>query len=361
MLGPNQSSLKFSPTTCGKNIKLDNDNTKASSVSRNPASICFLSQRLQVEESIQLVCTPEKEGERQPSRYDIKLHICESDPTTLKDDFKHLFDALEEERSSTPLTTIENFEKDDCNGKINITLSKDNSVVYRTARGKQNSQTLKFKAESGVWIVFNLYRVKIESSKDEIVSGEVEGAPEQSDQVDSLPVRPRVTAVPPVGESVQPRPIALPATNVSAVQQRNETSGSEGNRVKFLEGRLKDLEEEVQCLRRKEQQEIPRQISNLDMNIDMEELGDVLNVQKHFPELIRSIDTMAICDHLYAKSILTEDQLETIHGIFRHNKSDANRHLLKVLKTKPIEKSDMVEVLKETQQQHLLKLFYPRR
>jgi hypothetical protein len=53
--------------------------------------------------------------------------------------------------------------------------------------------------------------------------------------------------------------------------------------------------------------------------------------------------------------------MDTIHAAMRRqDHRDANRELLKILKTKRPEKAVMIEVLNATQQQHLLKLFYPR-
>jgi hypothetical protein len=370
------SNLKFSANTYGKNIKLEDDNTKASSVHRNPASICFLAERLQVKEALNLACAPEKEGERLPSRYDFKLQVCEKDPTSFRDEYKHLFDALEEgEEVNPPLTTIESFEKDDCNGNIYMTLSNNNTVEYKTARGKQNSQTLGFSAKHGVWVVFSLYRVRMKSSKDATASGEVEETPTQfhCDQPDSVALPPRVTAVPPEEVTRQQLAAAQTSTNDVAVQQLNGTSSDNQNHVKYLEGRVKHLEEELQKIKTQQSvpteiqaapnvnQGIPRQLSTPDINVLTEELGDNMNVQKSFPKLVESIDTMPFCDHLYAKEILTDGQRDAIEALVRReHRSDANRELLKILKTKRPEKAVMIEVLDAIQQQHLLKLFYPR-
>ncbi|XP_060583628.1 uncharacterized protein LOC132739832 [Ruditapes philippinarum] len=365
---PTVSNLKFSANTYGKNIKLEDDNTKASSVHRNPASICFLAERLQVKEVLNLTCAPEKEGERLPSRYDFKLQVCEKDPTLFRDEYKHLFDALEEgEEVNPPLTTIESFEKDDCNGNIYMTLSNNNTVEYKTARGKQNSQILEFSAKHGVWVVFSLYRVRMKSSKDTTVSGELKETPTQLhfDQPDSVAMPPRATAVPPEDEMGHQLAAAQTPTNDVAVQQLNVTSSDNQNHVKYLEGRVKNLEEELQKLKVQAppnvNQDIPRQLSNPDINVLTEELGDNMNIAKHFPELVNSIDTTPFCDQFYAKEILTESQIDTIQSLMRReNHSDANRELLKMLKAKRPEKAVMIEVLNATQQQHLLKLFYPR-
>ncbi|XP_053385095.1 uncharacterized protein LOC128550309 isoform X1 [Mercenaria mercenaria] len=358
--GDPQSNKKFSSAKHGTNITLENDNIQATSVSKNPASICFISEQLEVGGTLHLNCEPEKEGDRQPSRYELRLHVSEKDPSTLKNEFKYLFEASYIKTSDPPLTTIESFEKDECNGEITVTLSDSKTVQYKTARGKQNTQVLNFNAKNGVWVVLGLYRVKAQAVSYEAISGAVGGPVSTTtgvDEPDSLPLRPRVTAVP-------------PEDNVE--RHDRQTAGGSEQVVKHLAGRVMSLEQELQNMKLQTQSSpssapqpvpvpgVPQVVSSPDMNVLADELGDQLDLKKRFPELVKEIDTKTFCDHLYAKDIITLTQMESIHAVFRNNGSaDANRDLLKIMKTKRIEKDIMIQIVEESQQSHLLKMFYP--
>ncbi|XP_060554173.1 uncharacterized protein LOC132715201 [Ruditapes philippinarum] len=161
--------------------------------------------------------------------------------------------------------------------------------------------------------------------------------------------------------------------NVAAIHFSTIASADTQKHIKFVEGRDENLEDEFQKLKTQQcvptevqapsnvNQEVPRQLSTPDTNVLTEELGDDINVQKFFPDLVYSIDTMPFCDHLYAKDILTHIQMDTVQQRVRlQDHRDANRELLMILITKRPEKAVMIEVLYATQQQHLLKLFYPR-
>lgn len=345
-----QIKRKFSSSKHGTNISLENDSTLALSVCKNPASICFISEKIEVGEVVQLNCAPEKEGDREPIRYELKVHVYEKDPIHLKDDFKYLFESSEARRSAPPLTTIETFEREECNGLITMNLSDRETLQYKTARGKQNTQTLGIESKNGVWVVLDLYRVKVkvDNSREIPVAVHLSDNPIPflNDELDSL---------------------SYAQANVTEDQTiTNTDSRAEGGNedvVRYLAGRVINLEQELQNIKfraRVSTSSMPRPMSCPDMNILANDTGEELNVQRRFPDLVRNIDTMNFCDHLYAKNLLTDVHMDAIHAIFNQRGStEANRELLKIMKTKRIEKSLMVEMLEETQQQHLLEMFYP--
>jgi hypothetical protein len=230
-------------------------------------------------------------------------------------------------------------------------MSDSKTVQYKTARGKQNTQTLNIDSRNGVWIVLDLYRVKVKLENCQTMMPEEDAASSNPisipiDQLDSLS-----------------HPLSNPSEVQSESGTESQAEGGNENVVRYLAGRVNDLEQELQNMKvrtRISASSMPRPMSCPDMNILTNDLGDELNIQKRFPDLVRSIDTMTFCDHLFAKGLVTDVQMDAIHAIFNQRGSpEANRELLKVMKTKRIEKSLMIEIVEETQQQHLLEMFYP--
>lgn len=347
--GMSQDHLKFSSNSHGPNINLKNDNTKASSITINPASICFLSSTLQPGSKFRLKCSSENEGGREISRYELKLQVCEICPEILREKFKYLFDASEAKTSDPPLTSVEVFEKDECNGDISVSLTASGSIQYETAKGKQNTQALNFGLQNGVWIVLALYGVKVRVMSgiaDESLANIVE-----EDQTDS-----RLVATGSQETTASHRTLSeYSLTSEESIER--DIYRRDVNLEQNVERMSLDTNSAAQLLSEQTPEQLP---TATDTGASGNVVEPRLNVQKYFPFLVQEIETIEFCDHLYAKGILTWGQMEEIHVVHRNRgPSDANRELLKIIKKKPIRQSDMEEITRSTGQSHLLKKFYP--
>lgn len=325
----------------GPNIQLENDNSKVSSIQRNPGSICLLADKLMVGNAINVLCGPTKEGVREPGRYSLKLLVSDRNPEDLKSNEPFLFDVNRRHSDNDALKKIENLEKDECNGNIVITLSSDGVLQYTSAKNKKNQQRMSVPTEQGIWIVFDLYRVSVcvtqgaEGFGSDTVHGE-KCSLVGLDIPDSVPMSPRseetvelhsrIKKLETIVSSLQVSNGALCVPPESAPSPAATSPGTE----------------------------VPTNTTTAD-----EPTGEVFNIQRNFRRLVMELDPMAFADHLYEKSIITQEQMETIQA---KEKANGNREMLKLMSkvTVKIRKEDIDYILKELGQRHLLPSFYPR-
>lgn len=247
-----------------------------------------------------------------------------------------MFKASEVIKTEVPLTTVECFEKDECNGDISISLTSGRAIQYTTARSKQNSQPLSFDVKNGIWIVLEIYGLKVHvMSETSDTSGK--------DQEDGPP-------------SKQTSHV----TDARLDVENNPTSGSgEYVNIRNLEQNL----EKIQMATQEPQQNVstgtPQPVPAA-TSATGREGEDRPDLKTHFPFLVTEIDTMPFCDYFFAKSIITESQMDEIHTKVRSiGRSEANRALINMIRRKIIPRSVMEEIAEAAHQGHLIEKFYP--
>ncbi|XP_052800188.1 uncharacterized protein LOC128231415 isoform X2 [Mya arenaria] len=161
-------SIFYPDNTCtrlssnhGTNVRLEDNKQKAMTVKKNPASVCYSSSPILIGEQLEFVCEPVKDGDKDPSRYEVSLLVHGDDPESLLRQHTHYIDTAVANTGNLPVTTIECLEKEDCYGCINVSLVNETTVRYTFGRGNQAEQKLTSKATSGIWLILDLYRVTV--------------------------------------------------------------------------------------------------------------------------------------------------------------------------------------------------------
>jgi hypothetical protein len=282
-----------------------------------------------------LKCSPVTEGGRKICKRELKLLVSNKNPLRTQ--------------NCSPIL-IATLGKQDCDGMLIVYSSDHRTLEYTTPSGERTAQTLRFDITNGLWVTLELYGVEI---------GEVQKTTAENiddvcgnDQVDSVCNDLRKK------DLSKQSPDKNNGNNDGHRRERHRVFRSQSERKEATKEHCKNENGEKFNIQ-PGKMDLARDIETIN-SIMTNDLVDELNIQDRFPELVRNIDTLSFCDHLFAKGVVTDEQMDAIHVTFyNRGKIQANRELLKAMATKKVEKSLMKEILKEAQHQHLLEMLYP--
>ncbi|XP_060583662.1 uncharacterized protein LOC132739865 isoform X1 [Ruditapes philippinarum] len=306
LMSQNDSLSKFCSTDKGKNVRLSEEKSKCFSISKNPASKCFLSEQIRPGSKVLLKCSPVTEGRRKICQRELKVFVSNKDPACSQ---------------KFPLVLIETLGKQDCDGTLIIFLSDCRRIEYKTPSGKRNAQNLDFDITNGIWVIFELYGVKIGEVQETVAESidDVCG----NNQVDS------------VCNYLRQKDNDLSEQSVNKNNGNNDNNRRERHRVFRSE--------------RKEANKANCKKNN----------GERFNIQTHYLDLAHDIDTINFSGHLLMRNIISFQQMDKIRKLHNQDTVNANMELLHIMRTKQINKCDIDEIVDKIGQQHLLKYFYP--
>ena len=368
--GSPQNHIRFSKNH-GENIILGDDNCIASAVKLSPSSSCFVKERLTAGEELIFKCAPILDGDREPSRFQVKLDAYERNPESLKKDFKHLFQSGPVGTSEPPTTTLEVFEKDDCKGDIVVSLRNSSTIGYKAASSKYNEQTLRVPSD-GVWIILELYRTYVTVTKRISQSSKT-----GTDVVDAVVREPSnidsENSIDPFlshQERTQVKRQVSDYTEVTGVKTPDESSTNSTDRrlaalergQSLLQGNVEELTQLLRTTtefqnaslhsRAKGVLSAPTALPNgTSLNVKDREI----NVRQNFTTLIRDMHCIPLSDKLFEKEVIT---LNEYHEITTEATAAAgNRKLLIIISKKRVMKATMDLILEDIEQGHLKDLF----
>ncbi|XP_063437446.1 uncharacterized protein LOC134718708 [Mytilus trossulus] len=166
LMSSNAKFLQYS----GENIKLTENDKKASLINENPAALCYIDRPLYSGEAITMRANPVTDPNKiktcsVPSRYYIKIGFYEENPTSFKDSFSSLLKVTSEKRNNVwkPIFVL---EKSKSQGNIQINLSKSGSFSFSSESGESgNFDIPNYEKAKGVICVFELFRVRVKLLK----------------------------------------------------------------------------------------------------------------------------------------------------------------------------------------------------
>lgn len=348
--------MNFS-TTMGNNIRLEDNNTKAKTIYKSPGSICFPATKLKMMHKAVFQCSPLSENEKKPSRFHLKVMVHRENPILLVQDFKGTFDPRVKAMSKPPWIYIDLLERDRCIGRISVSLSGDGSVVYSINEGHGKRVSLPFAADQGVWLVFELFRVSLRLIEYIEPSSAACGASgEGADDFDSTLLKRTSTDrndQSDLGRN-QGRSVDYTSSNI-------QEDGASGNLNNIYAG-LRDLQQGVKKLE--------EGMENLSSKIDTDRQNSIpkgqsipnpfkLKFRKNYGDLVRDLRADEFIDFLFQESIINKNLYEKVHSLAQSSKRDANIKLLQELLDKEIDRTVFERGLKQSEQNHLIPLFFP--
>ncbi|XP_045176423.2 uncharacterized protein LOC123536965 [Mercenaria mercenaria] len=351
----------------GANISLEENNCLASTVLANPASTCFVKDKISIGEELLFQCSPLLEGEREPSRYHLKLHVYERNPESLKKDFRYLFDSGTAYAGEPPVTTLEVFEKEECKGDIVVTLKCDTIVGYRAASSKYNEQTLRVNVADGIWVILELYRTTVAVSKRAktfSVTGVnvADAAVREPSNVNAE------NSMDPIRSMQERTELKRQVSDYSEVSDARTPDDNVTERLASLERGHQELHANVKALTQTLQTAVscnnfsvpPGHVPKafpLTVASDMrsQTCDREIHIRKNFTQLINNMHCVTLCDKLFEKELITQNEYQNINA--ETCSPDANRKLLLAIMKRKIMKSTMDKILDETDQGYLKNMF----
>ena len=357
--------------TCGYNIRLAENDTKAFTINKCPAAICFPICILRPTNRASFQCNPASESEKRPSRFPLKIMAHRNGPRNLIEDFKGTFDTSVKSTSDASWTYIDLLDCDVCEGNITLTLTDTNSVTCVTDKEYKKEMSLPFDASAGVWLVFELYRVTLRlldfSAVQEKEQGNVETGASGSglDELDSISPEHRGKENLYVDEPnnvnmdvTEPRnPRCRPEFCLDPSEHGYGASGMTGELSLIREG-VHRIENTVEKLHEK----LDKHNSDLREVISPDTLSPPANpvtlcFRGNLVTLINDLNADDIIDHLFQENIINKNFFDKVNVEKVQRK--ASRILLHELLGKTVDRIVFERILIDTEQQHLIKCFFP--
>lgn len=356
---------------CGNNIRLAENDTKAFTINKCPAAICFPTCILRPKNRASFQCTPASESDKKPSRFHLKIMAHRNDPRNLLEDFKGTFDTSVKSTSDPPWTYIDLLDRDVCEGKIILTLTDTNSVTCVTDKDYKKEMSLPFDASAGVWLIFELYRVTLRlldfSAVQEKEQGNVEAGASGSglDELDSISPEHRGKENLYVDEPnnknmnvTEPRnPRCRPEFCLDLSEHGYGASGVTGELSLIQEG-VHRIENKVEKLHEKLDKHTsdPRKVISPDA-LSPPASPATLSFRGNLVALINDLNADDIIDHLFQENMINKNLFDKVNVEKVPRK--ASRILLHELLGKTVDRTIFERILKDTEQQHLIKFFFP--
>lgn len=364
--GSPDNAIMFSDNH-GANINLEENNFVATTVLANPAATCFVKDKLSVGEEIVFQCSPIIEEDREPSRYSLKLLVYERNPESLKKEYKFLFDSGSHFVKGSPVTSIELLEKENCKGEIAVALINETTVGYRAATHKFNEQRLNVKATEGIWIILELFRTTVTADR----------RPEESKACNVANVMDSVLREPsniyaensmePIASFMEKTEVKRQFSDYMEVSDATPHEADLRERLLVLERGQEQLQASVErltsvlvsgntpaCNSNQARAFTGNSFSSL-LPLPKSRQDRRINVRQNFTLLIKDLHSMTLCDKLYEKEIITQNEYHEITADMPS--PDRNRKLLLTIERKNIMKSTMDTILDDTEQGHLKTMF----
>lgn len=361
--------IQFS-STIGNNIRLDENGQKAQTIHKSPASVCFSSCKLKREHTAIFLCTPISENDKPPSRFHVKIMAYRENPKRLLQTFKGTFDTSVRTTSDPPWTYVDLLERDKCTGNIEITLLSDGSVTYSTDADHVNRMSLPFDASGGIWLIFELFRVSlrfIDESGPTPTSDVGAGASGVGqDQHDSMsPKYDGIENLHLENPNNEQHNLALPNNPVPSTHQENGASSSNVDLslelsnlqrgISRIEDKMENFTTTIAAVRQNSR--TPEPVS---LRTDASSSSrSKLNFRKNFNALVNDLNADDIIDHLFQESIINKNLYETVRILSKTQKREANRTLLVELLDKEVDRESFESILTDSEQNHLISLFFP--
>lgn len=310
----------------GKNIKLEAGSTQATTIKKNPASVCFIEKPLKENEVMLIQCQPVAESRRQPSRYHVTLNVCEKDPKILPEKFDYLFSTKYEilSEAESPFTRLECFEKDVCVGNIQIKRLNATTIEYCNGKGKRLEQKLDSSMTGDIWVVFDTYRVQLKIINHNLnCLDDIDG--QHSENVQSLSLN----------ENEENSLDSYLDPMVQSPQHERPARTSAGDTVDGVAS----------------EQTIPKHLFDGDERAD---------IQTHYTKLVNDLIPIETSDHMFERNMISCEEMSRIHNAARQSSAqEANRQLLQLIRKRHLKFINLRPVLESTGQTHLLKYFFP--
>ncbi|KAL4225193.1 hypothetical protein ACF0H5_015884 [Mactra antiquata] len=370
----------------GKNVKLEEHSTIAKSLTVSPATTCFLDKPLNIGDILQFQCSPIQDQGRPAHIRSLKVQIFEKNPKCLAKECKCLFDASEGQIRS-PVTMIQELDRKESNGTINLCLVSPTLLECRTATNKNSSHDIKRISSDCLWVVLELFRVAVTITQYKPKTTEDKHANATESAIKQC--KPPDCNGMDVVDGVIPTPVNELAENTASFSINDDTSlkrvvnYSEYSRCESmnqrtnqprrstsqmlgttdlgqgrtgLEGRFAELERghkelHEQVDRLNNMLHCRNQIdakNKMTMNVSIERK---INFRSHFTTLVKDIDCMPLLDKLFEQNMISQVDYD---GTAQQNTSiDRNRTLLRLLNQKNITKVTMDRILDSVEQGHL--------
>lgn len=353
--------IQFS-STMGNNIRLEENDQKALTIHKSPASVCFPSCKLKKQHTATFLCTVLSDSDKAPSRFHVRIIAYKENPKCLLQNFKGIFDTTVKTTSYPSWTYVDLLERDKCTGNIAITLSSDSSVTYLTDTGNKNRMSLPFDASGGIWLIFELFRVSLrfvdESGPTSDASGEgcehFDSVSQKYDGMENVHLE---------NANNQQNDLASLINPESSTQHENGASNSNVELSRGLKGiqlglsrienKIEDVNTKIEAVRQNSRTSEPVS-PKTEVPISCH---SKLNFRKNFNALVNDLNADDIIDYLFQESIINKNLYDTV----RSNKQtrEANRTLLGALLDKEVGRELFERILTESEQAHLIPLFFP--